>query len=166
MSSGNRLAVLVAMIGLDVISLGMAVAPARAQQVLACYSLHNDLANYDRRAHHLDHYFMPELKEARAAVVGDTYYLQCSFSAAPGEDCATTRERSAARYWRLQGIYDRSRLGGSDVIRLRIIDQMRYYGCPLPGEAVAYGEIYDNGYGAPRALARSRPAASAPLVYK
>jgi hypothetical protein len=159
MSSSNRFAVLVA-----VTSLCLSVVAARAQEVLACYTLHNDLANFDRRAHQVDHYFMPELKAARAAAVGDAYFSRCAFSDVAGEDCTSARRRDWARYRYLQGIYDRSYLGGSDVVRLRIIDQMRYVGCPLPEEAFVYGNpyVYDAPYGN---SGRGR-AAGAPLLYK
>ncbi len=43
---------------------------AYSQQVLVCYTLHNDLVNFDRRAHSVNHYFMPELGEAREAALG------------------------------------------------------------------------------------------------
>ena len=74
--------------------------------MLACYTLHNDLANFDRRAHTVDHYLMPEL-EAAAARSGQS----------------------------LKDVYAHSYLGGSDVVRLRIINEMRRYGCPLPPDA-------------------------------
>jgi|SRR5690348_7667459 hypothetical protein len=89
----TRSAILIAAIGF---CLSPSVAPA--QQVLACYTLHNDLANFDRRAHQIDPYL------SRSGV----------------------RTREA---------YDRSYLGGSDVIRLRIINEMRRFGCPLPPDA-------------------------------
>ena len=79
-------------------ALSLSVAPAPAQQVLVCYTLHNDLANFDRRAHQIDPYLW----------------------------------RSGVR---TQEAYDRSYLGGSDVIRLRIINEMRRFGCPLPPDA-------------------------------
>jgi hypothetical protein len=71
----------------------LSVASATAQQVFACYTLHNDLANFDRRARQVAHYF-------------------------PGQ---------AGR-----DVYERSHIGGSDVIRLRIINEMHRFGCPLP----------------------------------
>lgn len=154
MSSSNRLAVLVA-----ATSLWLSVAPAAAQQVLACYSLHNDLANFDRRAHQVDHYFAPGLKAARAAAIGDGYFSRCAFSDAAGEDCGPARRRDWVRYQHLRQIYDRSHLGGSDVVRLRIIDQMRYLGCPLPEEDFfLYGNPYYNSGG--------ERAADAPFLYK
>jgi hypothetical protein len=33
------------------------------------------------------------------------------------------------------GLYERSHIGGSDVIRLRIINEMHRFGCPLPRDA-------------------------------
>src|SRR4051794_36914518 len=161
MSSSNRLAVLVA-----ATSLWLSVAPATAQEVLACYTLHNDLANFDRRAHQVDHYFAPGLAAARAAAIGAGYFSRCAFNDAVGEDCTSARRRDWARYRRLQGIYDRSHLGGSDIVRLRIIDQMRYLGCPLPEDALAYDERYlsDDLYGN---SGHGRAAgAGTPLVYK
>jgi hypothetical protein len=35
----------------------LSVGSATAQQVFACYTLHNDLANFDRRARQVAHYF-------------------------------------------------------------------------------------------------------------
>jgi hypothetical protein len=32
-------------------------------------------------------------------------------------------------------VYERSHIGGSDVIRLRIINEMHRFGCPLPRDA-------------------------------
>jgi hypothetical protein len=159
MSPNNRFAVLIA-----VMSLCLSVVAARAQEVLACYTLHNDLANFDRRAHAVDHYFMPELRDARAVALAEPYFSRCAFTDLAGEDCASARRRDWARYRHLQGIYDRSHLGGSDVVRLRIIDQMRYLGCPLPEEAFVYYSryVYDAPYGN---SGRGR-AAGAPLVYK
>ncbi|GMO22302.1 MULTISPECIES: hypothetical protein [Bradyrhizobium] len=74
----------------------LAAAPANAQLVLICYTLHNDLANFDRRAHQVAHFY-----------VGGP----------------------------------RSHLGGADAVRLRIIDQMRQLGCPLPLEPVTYRDF-------------------------
>jgi hypothetical protein len=74
----------------------LSVGSAAAQQVFACYTLHNDLANFDRRARQVAHYF-------------------------PGR---------AGR-----DVYERSHIGGSDVIRLRIINEMHRFGCPLPRDA-------------------------------
>jgi hypothetical protein len=160
MPSRNPLAVLVA-----ATSLWLSVAPARAQEVLVCYTLHNDLANFDRRAHQVDHYFAPALKAAREAAVADSYSSRCAFNNATGEDCTSTRQRDWARYRHLQRIYDRSHLGGSDVVRLRIIDQMRYLGCPLPEDALAYDDRY---WSDPRVNSGQDRAAGArtPLVYK
>jgi hypothetical protein len=161
MSSSNRLAVLVA-----ATSLWLSVAPATAQEVLACYTLHNDLANFDRRAHQVDHYFAPGLKAARAAAIGDSYFSRCAFNDAAGEDCTSARQRDWARYRRLQRIYDRSHLGGSDVVRLRIIDQMRYLGCPLPEDALAYDDRYGSDVPPGNSGNGRVGAARTPPVYK
>ena len=82
--------------------------PALAQQVLACFTLHNDLANFDRRAHR-----PPFAAEREAAWQSE--------------------QERAAEQWRLQR-WARSRLGGSDPVRLAIIDEMYRNGCPLPPE--------------------------------
>ncbi|QOZ76305.1 hypothetical protein XH83_13130 [Bradyrhizobium sp. CCBAU 53351] len=94
-----------------------AAAPAKAQLVLICYTLHNDLANFDRRAHQVAHFY-----------VGGP----------------------------------RSHLGGADGIRLRIIDQMRQLGCPLPLEPVTYNDFRVRSR-APHASMHPRPA---PLIVK
>jgi hypothetical protein len=91
MLSSRQLAVLIIAAVLCV-----SVGSATAQQVFACYTLHNDLANFDRRARQVAHYF-------------------------PGR---------AGR-----DVYERSHIGGSDVIRLRIINEMHRFGCPLPRDA-------------------------------
>jgi hypothetical protein len=154
MSPRNRLAIIVA-----ATSLWLSGVPAGAQEVLACYTLHNDLANFDRRTHQVDHYFAPGLKAARAAATGDAFFSRCAFNDVTGEDCTLARRRDWARYRRLLQLYDRSHLGGSDVVRLRIIDQMRYLGCPLPEQDFfLYGNPYDN-FGGGR-------AAEAPPLYK
>ncbi|PDT90836.1 hypothetical protein CO669_07625 [Bradyrhizobium sp. Y36] len=95
----------------------LAATPAKAQLVLICYSLHNDLANFDRRAHQVAHFY----------------------EGGP-----------------------RSHLGGADGIRLRIIDQMRQLGCPLPFEPVTYNDFRVRPTG-PRTLAEPRPG---PLIVK
>jgi hypothetical protein len=137
MASTNRLAVLVAATGLC-----LSVVGAEAQEVLACYTLHNDLVNFDRRAHAVDHYFMPPLKAAREALGADAYYQPCTINTPAGVECSTPNPHDAARYRYWRSKYDRSPLGGSDVIRLRIIDQMVQIGCPLPPEALPYGGPY------------------------
>jgi hypothetical protein len=159
MSSSHRLALVVA-----VTSLCLSVVSARAQEVLACYALRNDLANFDRRAHAVDHYFMPELRDARAIALAEPYFSRCAFTDAAAEDCASARRRDWARYRHLQAIYDRSHLGGSDVVRLRIIDQMRYLGCPLPEEAFVHSDPYV--YAAPSGNSGRGRAAGVPLLYK
>ena len=159
MSSRHSFAVLVAVTGLC-----LSVVAARAQEVLACYTLHNDLANFDRRAHTVDHYFMPELKAARATAVEDACFSRCAFETPAGADCASARRRDWARYRRLQEIYDRSYLGGSDIVRLRIIDQMRYLGCPLPEDVSVCGNPYV--YGSPYGNSGRGRSAGAPLVNK
>ena len=95
----------------------LAAVPANAQLVLVCYALHNDLANFDRRAHQVAHFY-----------VGGP----------------------------------RSHLGGADGIRLRIIDQMRQLGCPLPFEPVTYDDFRVRSR-APRVSMDPRPA---PLIVK
>lgn len=95
----------------------LAATPAKAQLVLICYTLHNDLANFDRRAHLVAHFY----------------------EGGP-----------------------RSHLGGADGIRLRIIDQMRQLGCPLPLEPVTYNDFRIR-QPAPRVPMELRPG---PLIVK
>jgi hypothetical protein len=95
--------------------LGLATPSARAQEVLACYTLHNDLANFDRRAHSVDHYFLPRIGYSREA-------------------------------------YARSPLGGSDIVRLRIINEMRRFGCPIEAEDRALLDDYYRRYYARKVL--------------
>jgi hypothetical protein len=123
MLSSARLAVLFAAAGLC-----LSAGSAAAQQVLACYTLHNDLANFDRRARQVDRYF-------------------------PGGG------------WGRKELYDRSHLGGSDVIRLRIIDEMRRFGCPLPREAFVQerqeDQEHDGGTYRPKSV--TKPVITLPL---
>ncbi len=102
---------------LFVTGLVLAAAPAKAQLVLICYTLHNDLANFDRRAHQVAHFY----------------------EGGP-----------------------LSHLGGADGIRLRIIDQMRQLGCPLPLEPVTYNDFRIRAP-VPRVPMEPRPA---PLIVK
>jgi hypothetical protein len=92
LSSARRAAIFAAA------GLCLSAGSAPAQQVFACYTLHNDLANFDRRARQVDHYF-------------------------PGWG------------WNHKEIYARSHIGAADVVRLRIIGEMRRLGCPLSQEA-------------------------------
>jgi hypothetical protein len=116
--------------------------PAVAQHVLICYALHNDLANYDRRAREVDHYFIPELKEAREAAMTarqiDDSPL-CLFGALEG--CNERLREETARYRALKELHARSHLGESDTIRLRILAEMYKYGCPMSPEDVALLEV-------------------------
>jgi hypothetical protein len=89
----------------------LSTTPTRAQEVLACYTLHNDLANFDRRAHSVDHYFLPALRRE----VGPR---------------------------NLRRAYDRSHLGGSDIVRLRLINEMRRFGCPIAPRDEALLDAY------------------------
>ena len=109
--------------------------PALAQQVLVCFTLHNDLANFDRRAHR------PEFAVERAAAerAAADYAWQCTDGrpAWPFADCAALAAQADARQAeyieRLRG-WALSPIGGSDPVRLALIDQMYRNGCPLPPE--------------------------------
>ncbi len=103
MPSRLRLAILLA-----AAFLCLPAVPARAQEVLACYALHNDLANFDRRAHEVDHYLLPEL----------------------------------ARSGNVNAAYERSYLGGQDIVRLRMIYEMQRFGCPVPPRDEAWLREY------------------------
>jgi hypothetical protein len=136
---------LVAILAMSAIS----YVPVAAQHVLICYTLHNDLANYDRRAQEVDHYFMPQLKEAREAAISarqaDDSPL-CLFGAL--EPCTERLQQQTARYRALKEVHARSHLGGSDTIRLRIIAEMYKYGCPISADDLAILEAARKGPGA------------------
>ena len=100
---------------------------AYSQQVLVCYTLHNDLVNFDRRAHSVNHYFMPELGEAREAALRADSPLCISSS------CKERARYDIERYHYLLMIWERSPLGGADPVRQRILEQMRLNGCPGEG---------------------------------
>jgi hypothetical protein len=114
--------------------------------VLICYTLHNDLANYDRRAREVDHYLMPELKEAREAAIAAKEVDEsplCLFGAL--EHCNEHLQQQTGRYRALREVHARSHLGGSDAIRLRILAEMYKYGCPISREDLAILEATAKG---------------------
>ena len=115
MRSNARLATCVAALcaahlSIAAIALCLLVGSSGAQEVLACYTLHNDLANYDRRARQVTPRYLQEFEAARAA-------------SAEQERAAPNDARARPYLW------------GPDIVRLRIINEMRRYGCPLPREA-------------------------------
>jgi hypothetical protein len=115
-------------VALSFLGLGLFSAPAASQHVLVCYTLHNDLANFDRRAHSVDHYFMAEIKEARAAAEA----ADSSFCIS--EECKRQAQRDIERYRYLLKVRSRSIFGGNDPVRQRILAQMRYFRCPPEGD--------------------------------
>jgi hypothetical protein len=48
-------------------SLYLSAGAATAQEVFICFTLHNDLANYDRRAHQVGDNFLRSFEAARTA---------------------------------------------------------------------------------------------------
>lgn len=125
--------------------------PAASQLVLSCYTLHNDLANFDRRARSVSHYFMPELKEARRSAKraithpeGEFCFgLQTNGAGLPPEKCAPEPAGAIEEYRYLKDVYLRSHLGGSDPVRLRIIGEMQKLGCPLPKHVLRLLELLE-----------------------
>jgi hypothetical protein len=110
----------------------VAPAAAPAQHVLVCFTLHNDLSNFDRRAHSVDYYSRSVFEAALAAYkrAYQDYQSACLPSGEPtyvGPDCeALNREavRHEAEYYRLQWL-------NSDPIRRRIIAEMISNRCPV-----------------------------------
>jgi hypothetical protein len=111
--------------------------PALAQQVLVCYTLHNDLANFDRRANAPNYMYG---QEAIAQALREYQWLCPSGRArAPDTDCVGLQGdpgAPTAGFYQMIREWVVSPLGGSDPVRLRIIDEMYRNGCPLPPEAL------------------------------
>jgi hypothetical protein len=108
------------------------VAPASAQQDLVCFTLHNDLANFDRRAHRPQ---FPAERDAAQRAAAD-YAAYC-----PGgqtqSDCANLgalADRTSAAYFTMLRTWGLSPIGGSDPVRLRIINAMYQNRCPMPDD--------------------------------
>lgn len=136
-----------------------AAMPARAQLVLICASLHNDLANFDRRSHEVGGYYLPEIVEIRRALARAEadYQFAC-----PGDGLATENAQQCISLSEQVEIlsnrlWDRvlSPIGGSDPIRLRILTEMRVNRCPFPNDP-AVDPALDIDRGSERAADRWR----------
>ena len=111
--------------------------PVLAQQVLVCFTLHNDLANFDRRANAPNYMYG---QDVIAAALREYQWLCPSGRArAPDTDCVGLQgdpNAPTAGFYQMIREWVVSPLGGSDPVRLRIIDEMYRNGCPLPPEAL------------------------------
>jgi hypothetical protein len=125
--------------------------PAAGQLVLSCYTLHNDLANFDRRASVAHNFFLPRLERARREASDAAERSADAFCFdSTAEDCGRALADKAETYRRLREAYLLSHLGGSDLVRLRIIGEMRKLGCPLPDHVVELLQILDSKNGPAR----------------
>lgn len=116
--------------------------PAQAQQVLICRNLHNDLANFDRRASRLgtggartmgtSPAAVGELLATPAEVSCAANPATCHVGSAPGQAAILDAQ------WQ------------NDPVRLRLIERMRYYHCepieiyargPFDTDAVGVAEV-------------------------
>ena len=137
----------VAFLLLGTLATSAAASSAIAQQVLVCQTLHNDLTNFDRRAASVDH-AAAEIAAAGAAneasdrvaevacIAGNVFATNCEGRAAIAEANRYQAEDMATDH-------DRSRIGGSDPVRLRIIAEMKRNGC-TPLEYWATDVWYDH----------------------
>lgn len=109
-------------------------APASAQQTLVCFTLHNDLANFDRRAHRPQ---FPDERDAARRAAAD-YAAYCPGGEARFfSDCAALGARAdqtSAAYFTMLRTWGLSPIGGSDPVRLRIISEMYKNLCPMPDD--------------------------------
>ena len=132
-SAMRSLTVLAAALGV-----GLGAVPALAQQVLVCFTLHNDLANFDRRANKPNYMF----GQKEIALALKQYQWLCPNGRArdPRIDCTglvdDPQDFATAEFYRVIREWVVSPLGGSDPIRLRIMDEMYRNSCPLPPEAL------------------------------
>jgi hypothetical protein len=115
------------------VTCGLSAVPALAQQVLVCFTLHNDLANFDRRAHRpLPAREVPtpwaDWAHTCPNLLGGFPFYQCS----PPPDSVQPEQPEA---FEMHRAWAQSPLGGRDPIRLRILDEMVRNGCPLPTDA-------------------------------
>lgn len=118
--------------------------PASSQLVLSCYTLHNDLANFDRRARSVRHYFMPELRDAQKSAKRAITHPKGEFCfGVGGEHCAPEPPNAIEKYQYIKEAYLRSHLGGTDPVRLRIIGEMQKLGCPLPEHVIDLLQIME-----------------------
>ncbi len=120
-----------------VLALGPA-APAVAQQVLVCQTLHNDLTNFDRRAQTVDRYAQ-EIDELRhqGEANANTAGLWCvvrSLLLTQCEDRTLVVKAEQAKINRMVDTRLLSKLGGADPVRVALVNEMRRNGClPPPG---------------------------------
>jgi hypothetical protein len=117
-------------------SLTCGAPPASSQLILSCYTLQNDLMNFDRRAQFGHRHVMPELEAARKDALRAKRYGDKTYCAGwPTESCESESPeelRKSMRYKKLNKRYLLSHLGGADPVRLRIIREMQKLECPLP----------------------------------
>lgn len=122
-----------AVLALTAIGLWAAAGPACAQQVLVCFTLHNDLANFDRRAREVEHYSKQAVAAAlhSSKAAAGVYEPACPppsyWGASAAAECAA---RNAANLRRESEFY-RLRWLERDPIRQRIIAEMARNGCPM-----------------------------------
>jgi hypothetical protein len=132
--------------------------PAASQLILSCLTLHNDLANFDRRASIGHRRFMPNLEHLREAA--DEAAAQADGESCfdrGAENCESRLDGKARKYYRLKEAYLLSHLGGSDPIRLRIIGEMQKLGCPLPDHVVELQELLEVESGRRESRYRQQP---------
>ena len=114
--------------------------PASSQLVLSCFTLQNDLVNFDRRAKVARRYVMTELESAKKDAQRVVQHPDKGYCLGwPTEDCSpptTEKLGKIKRYQELNDSYLLSHLGGADPVRLRIIHEMEKLGCPLPDHVV------------------------------
>jgi hypothetical protein len=136
------------------VTLLLAVSSADAQQIILCHSLDNDLVNFDRRAHAVGGYYLPQIMKLQHAVAAaEAEYLDACVpgaATATDTDCRVLKTRIFYLREELRG-WTLSPLGGSDPVRLRILLEMRRNGCPLPPGDPAAALLAEN-FAQPRAV--------------
>jgi hypothetical protein len=130
---GNKIGKILRLSAATAVAFGVVVAPALAQQALICFTLHNDLANFDRRAHRplpAREVATPWADWAHTCpnLLGGFPFYECS----PPPNLVVPESPEAFEMHRAWSL---SSLGGRDPIRLRILDEMVRNGCPLPTDA-------------------------------
>lgn len=112
---------------------------AMAQQVLICRNLHNDLANFDRRASRLGTGATRSLGTSPAAI-GEILAPPADFNCAANPATCPTGVASG------QGALMDAQWQ-NDPVRIRLIERMRYYHCE-PLEVYARGPFDSDAAGA------------------
>ena len=135
---------------------------ALAQQVLVCVTLHNDLANFDRRAEAATHE-QQTIDTAKAVNATTEQFTDATCAAARvfATNCDQRSQAAEADRDRTDAMaYDHlnSPLYGRDPVRLRIIAAMRANGC-IPLDTYATDYLYDT---VPTPANRHRPPALTP----